>query len=91
MGYIDWQTDRYLDEMGRAQEVEEAYRDSGQYDIDFEEWVAEQQVENPDEPCTTVEFDTSYALENYIEAWEEAQQEAYAESLVEDDWDDWRD
>lgn len=90
MGYIEWVTDQYLDEVGRSAEIEEAYRDSGQYETDYEEWVSEQQAENPDEPCTMEEFDKSYALENYIESWFEHEQEKNAEYLAEDNYD-WRD
>ena len=90
MRYMDNVTNQYLDEVGRAEEIEEAYRASGQYDDDFEEWVSEQQSENPEEPCTMEDFDRSYALENYIEAWYENQLEQEAESLAEEEYD-WRD
>lgn len=68
--YTSWQTDRYLDEMGKWEQITEAYFDSGEYEKDLAEWIAGYAEENDGEVADEEMF-LSLGLDDAIERWHE--------------------
>lgn len=72
--YTSWQTDRYLDELGKWERITENYHDYGPYDEDFVEFKKQWAKDNPDDPpATEAMFQDN--IEYYVDRWVESMKE----------------